>query len=990
MANAIKGITVEIGGDTTKLGKALEDVNNKGRDLSSELGQINKLLKFDPGNAELLAQKQKILADAVENTKEKLNTLKTAEAQVQEQFKRGEVSEEQVRALEREIISVTQKLGSYEKAVQETADEIQELGKNNKTLKGTISDQKKALEKLKEEYVDVASSQGKNSTEAKELKSQIKKLSTELGTNEKKLKDVEESVEKVGKEFNNTGDHASKFGEKMKKVGSVASTALAGIGAAAGAAVAGLANATVEAAEYADNMLTMSTVTGVSTDDLQAFNYASELVDVSVETLTKSMAKNIKSMKSATDGSKLYVEAYDKLGVSVTDANGNMRDGQEVYWECIDALGKIENETERDALAMQLFGRSAQELNPLIEAGSEKMNELTQEAKEVGAVMSEDALSALGAFDDSVQRLKGSAGAAKNSLGSVLLPELQMLTDTGTDLLTDFTKKLNESGGGFDGFLSVIDDMSDDIVETVSSLIGQLLSTIGDLLPTVSNIGIKLIASLATSFVSSLPQLLDVVAQVVVSLLSSLSEAVPKLASVIASTIPKLVSVIQSALPQIISAVVLLVSNLVASIDQILPPLISAIGPLIMAVCGALLDNLPVLLNAIISLAMMLVDYVDDIVLALLPMIPLIITALLQTVADMLPVLLDAIINLVILLATQVLPAIIGEIFKMIPQILGAILSGLGQVLVSLGKWAGSLLVRLGQWLGKMFSAIGQWLAKLPGKAREGATNFANSFINFIKNLPERIGYFLGMIIGKVASWVVNMAKKAKEAGTQFINNTINFFKTLPSKISTWLQKTISNVSTWGKNLASKAKTAAKDLVNNLVNGVKSLPDKMKNVGKNLVEGLWNGIKNMTQWVKDKIRGFSDGVLQGIKDFFKVKSPSQKMRDEVGKMIALGLAEGITENADSPLSAMSDLSNDLLGEADALNGATINRKLSATFDTGKTSALTDGTLMAKLDMIYERLAHLQVILDSGTLVGEILDPIDAGLAEKQLLSARGV
>lgn len=127
-ANTIKGLTVEIGGDTTKLGKALEDVNKKSRNLSSELGDINRLLRLDPGNTELLAQKQKVLADAVDNTKDKLDKLKQAEAQVQEQFKRGEVSEAQVRELQREIVATTNKLESYERAAKETADALEEVG----------------------------------------------------------------------------------------------------------------------------------------------------------------------------------------------------------------------------------------------------------------------------------------------------------------------------------------------------------------------------------------------------------------------------------------------------------------------------------------------------------------------------------------------------------------------------------------------------------------------------------------------------------------------------------------------------------------------------------------------------------------------------------------------------------------------------------------------------------------------------------------------
>ena len=128
MAGNIKGLTIEIGADTTKLGDALADVNKKSKDLSSELGQVNKLLKMDPGNADLLAQKQAILAEAVENTAAKLETLREAERQVQAQFARGDASAEQVRALQREIIATEKKLNGYENAIRETAEGMDDLG----------------------------------------------------------------------------------------------------------------------------------------------------------------------------------------------------------------------------------------------------------------------------------------------------------------------------------------------------------------------------------------------------------------------------------------------------------------------------------------------------------------------------------------------------------------------------------------------------------------------------------------------------------------------------------------------------------------------------------------------------------------------------------------------------------------------------------------------------------------------------------------------
>lgn len=157
-SNTIKGLTIEIGGDTTKLGKALEDVNKKSRTLSTELGEINNALKWDPGNVDLLAQKQKVLADAVSTTKEKLETLREAEKQVQEQFEKGEVSEEQVRALQREIITTTKKLEKYEEAAEDTAEKLKKLGDNSDDAAKEIDDVADKADEAEKETEELGSS----------------------------------------------------------------------------------------------------------------------------------------------------------------------------------------------------------------------------------------------------------------------------------------------------------------------------------------------------------------------------------------------------------------------------------------------------------------------------------------------------------------------------------------------------------------------------------------------------------------------------------------------------------------------------------------------------------------------------------------------------------------------------------------------------------------------------------------------------------------
>lgn len=139
-SNTIKGLTVEIGGDTTKLGKALDSVEKQGKSLSTELGQINRLLKLDPSNVELLAQKQQVLANAISNTEDKLNTLREAEKQVQVQFEKGDVTEEQYRALQREIIATESKLTKYKQAAEETAEAVESLGKDSDQAADKIDD----------------------------------------------------------------------------------------------------------------------------------------------------------------------------------------------------------------------------------------------------------------------------------------------------------------------------------------------------------------------------------------------------------------------------------------------------------------------------------------------------------------------------------------------------------------------------------------------------------------------------------------------------------------------------------------------------------------------------------------------------------------------------------------------------------------------------------------------------------------------------------
>ena len=141
------------------------------------------------------------------------------------------------------------------------------------------------------------------------------------------------------------------------------------------------------------------------------------------------MAKNIKSMASAQSGTGATAEAYSKLGISVTNADGSLRNSQDVFNDSINALGNVANETERDTIAMQLFGKSAQDLNPLIEGGADALKELGDNAQNMGLIMSQDGLDNLNAFNDSLDVLKANASASGKMIAGAFAGKFKVATD---------------------------------------------------------------------------------------------------------------------------------------------------------------------------------------------------------------------------------------------------------------------------------------------------------------------------------------------------------------------------------------------------------------------------------------------------------------------------------------------------------------------------------------------------------------------------------
>lgn len=441
----IKGLTVEIGGDTTELGKTLNGIDKQSASLSKELGEINKLLKVDPTNTELLAQKQKVLAEAIASTKERLDVLKKAHEDAGEAAKNGNTeAEETMRALEREIIATEQKLSGYEGAARDTED---------------------ALNGLSGETKDAADKTGE--------------LGGETEKSEKELEKEKGAAEKARKEL---GDLAEKGADKAAK-------AMVALAAAVVGAVAAVGKLVLSEAQAADELTTLAATTGLSTETLQKWSYAAAMCGISADTLTGAQTKLIKNMATAQKGTGDAAKAFETLGVRITDANGELRNSEDVFNDALNALGRVGNETERDALAMQIFGKSARELNPVINAGEDALKRFGDEAENVGAVVSDDAVGALNDLNTEVKRTKAQFSALKTETAAEFAPIMVELFKKFQELIKKVKAELKKPE-----VKEAIKKLGKAIVELVEKGIKVVIK----ILPTLAKVVTFLVGNLKT------------------------------------------------------------------------------------------------------------------------------------------------------------------------------------------------------------------------------------------------------------------------------------------------------------------------------------------------------------------------------------------------------------------------------------------------------------------------------------------------------------
>lgn len=504
----LKGLTIEISGDTQKFSDSMKTINQEAKDIQSQLNLVNKMLKLDPNNAELIREKFNLLSQSLQNTQDKIKSLKAAQQALDKEFQEGKITETQ-----------------YKNATNDLNKELHKTELQERLNKKEVDSAKKAVEQ----------------------KTGVTQLATVANT-----------------------AYAASSNYVALAIAAATAAASASIGVFAGvyASVLGLAKVTgdlaVKSGQAADELNTLSKVTGISTASLQKYKYAADQVDVSQETISGSLKKLTSSIRSAQKGTGEASDVFKKLGVSLTDSNGQLKNQEQLFYESIKALSKITDETERNIAAQTLFGKSAAELNPLIEGGIETLKKYGDEAEQLGLIVGQDLLDSANDFNNSLDLIKASAEAFFFKFGteiaSALAPSLSFIKDSIQSLFANIinifqnqgVEGLSESAGiviesfiyqiigqaekvsevGFEILTSLLNGIKnnvEEIAKAITEFIAYFTEEVIVLMPLILEIGVKIFYGIVEGLLNSLPLLEQVILQMVKELGDLFNAEYPKI-----------------------------------------------------------------------------------------------------------------------------------------------------------------------------------------------------------------------------------------------------------------------------------------------------------------------------------------------------------------------------------------------------------------------------------------------------------------------------
>lgn len=548
----VRGITIELGADTSGIQSALKGLNSSLSSTQKELKDIDKLLQLDPGNTELLAQKHNALQKAVGLTKDKMETLTTAMDELNAEMEDGgtEEQQKQMAALQREYIACQQNLKDYEGQLESADDSMDEI------------------------------------------------------------------TEDTAKAEKNT----SSFGDTAKKVGKAAAAAFAAVAAAAVGVVKGMADIVTDTAAYGDEIDKMSQKMGLSAQAYQEWDFVLQHAGSSMDAMQSSM----KTLANAAENGNA---AFEEIGLSLEDIASMSQ--EDLFEATIKGLQDVDDETRRTYLAGKLLGKGATELGALLNMTSEDTEAMKDQLGELGGLMSNDAVAASAAFQDSLLNLQTALNGLKYNLGADFLPSISKVMDGLTSIFTGNKEEgLKLIKEGVNEAVEVVTEMMPEFIELAGEIIVTLATALVENIPNAVPAIIDVVMALVDTIIENLPLFIESAIQIIVAIITGIAEALPRLIPAIIDAILLMVDTILNNLDQIIEAAIQIIVALVEGLIQAIPKLIEYLPTIITTIVDTLIDNIGLIVEAGVELLMALITNLPEIIASLIEHMPEIIEGL--------------------------------------------------------------------------------------------------------------------------------------------------------------------------------------------------------------------------------------------------------------------------------------------------------------------------------------------------------------------------
>ncbi|MGG6437373.1 phage tail tape measure protein [Saccharococcus caldoxylosilyticus] len=913
MAETVRGINVVIGADTTKLGKALEDVNKKSKDIQSELRQVERLLKFDPSNTTLLAQKQQLLAQQIENTSEKLNRLKSVQQQVADQFARGEISEGQYRAFQREIEKTEGQLRALQSRLEETNSAINKhtttWGKLQEKLSTVGNNIRDIGQRMQNAGQSMAASFGAATTaiggalgfavkKSMDFEAQIDRVGAVAGATPAEIKKLEQAALDLGASTSKSATEVAQGMEIMGAMGYNTNQILAampGVIAAAEASgedmalVADTVSAALnsfglsadKASKVADVLAQAANDSAAGIQDMQyTFKYAAPVASqlgISLEQLaaaTEIMANSgIRGEQAGTtlraallrlaDPPKEAANTLHDLGVKITDANGKMLPFSNIIGQIREKTEGMSNAQKAAALST-IFGTEAVSgMLAIVEAGPQKLDQLTKSLQNSGGASQEAAKKMKDNLKGSLEELQGAFETAQITIGNALAPA----------------------------------------IEKVAGYIQNLINWFNNLSPSTQ----QFIATAAA----------------VAAVLAGIGTAIGVLLAIIGTAASGI-----GALTAAFGAV----SGAIAAAGGAMAVITGPIGIAVAAIVGltavgvALWKNWDTIKAKAIEIWGSISEWFSTTLESIKQSFSTAWENVKQTTSQVWENIKQVTVTVWNAIKSAVL-AIIMPFVNGITNLFNGMKSGLQQIFNGLkqffsGVWQAIKNIFLGAVLLIIDLVTGDF---------QGLLNDAKAIFNNLKNALSSIWNGIKSIFSGAVSAIKGFVSAAWSNIQSTTSSVFNGIRSLASSIWNGIKSSISSAVNTARSAVSGAFSAMRNAVSSIMSGIKSTIVSMWNsavsflkginlysIGKNIIQGLANGIKAMAGAVYQKAKEIADKVKNTIRNALGIHSPSRVMRDEIGKWIPIGLAEGISKNISAVISATNQMAQATIPSANSL------------------------------------------------------------------------